>query len=207
MIRTKLFPTLLLTVLLCGVLPLCAQQAPISLNGRWETGNDRRYTAAADVPGIDADPTKKNDGKRWYRREVTLPRGSWSAATLELCGARFRPEVYVNGVCVSRAEGGMAPTFHPLKAPGVLPGRKIVLEIALASLADLPPEDASYIPVADQWRSNNSSGLWDDVNLHFHYAAKIDGIVLFPTSRRKNCAWITASTHSPGKSSARAEAH
>lgn len=132
------------------------------------------------MPGIAADPTRKNDGRLWYRREVTLPEGRWTAATLELCGARFRPEVFVNGVSVSRAEGGMAPTLHPLTSRDVRPGRRIVLEIALESLADVPQEDASYIPVADQWRSNNSSGLWDDVNLHFHYDATIGGIVLFP---------------------------
>ena len=172
-------------LLLCGILPLDAQTPPVSLNGRWEAGDDRRYDRTAEVPGIAADPTRKNDGRLWYRREVTLPEGRWTAATLELCGARFRPEVFVNGVSVSRAEGGMAPTLHPLTSRDVRPGRRIVLEIALESLADVPQEDASYIPVADQWRSNNSSGLWDDVNLHFHYDATIGGIVLFPDIRAK----------------------
>ena len=172
-------------ILLCGIVPLRAQTAPVSLNGRWEAGNDRRYDRTVEVPGIAADPTRKNDGRLWYRREVTLPEGRWTAATLELCGARFRPEIFVNGVSVSHAEGGMAPTLHPLASRDVRPGRKIILEIALESLADVPQEDASYIPVADQWRSNNSSGLWDDVNLYFHYDATIGGIVLFPDIRAK----------------------
>ena len=79
-------------LLLCGILPLDAQTPPVSLNGRWEAGDDRRYDRTAEVPGIAADPTRKNDGRLWYRREVTLPEGRWTAATLELCGARFRPE-------------------------------------------------------------------------------------------------------------------
>ena len=44
-------------LLLCGILPLDAQTPPVSLNGRWEAGDDRRYDRTAEVPGIAADPT------------------------------------------------------------------------------------------------------------------------------------------------------
>lgn len=169
-----------LFLLLCALGTLRAQTASVSLNGSWEAGDERRYDRTVEVPGIVADPSRPNDGRLWYRREIVLPEGDWTAATLELCGARFRPEVFVDGVSVSRAEGGMAATRHPLTGRRVRPGGRIVLEVALESLADVPQEDASCIPVADRWRTNNSSGLWDDVNLHFHYAATIGDIVLFP---------------------------
>lgn len=72
-------------LLLCGILPLDAQTPPVSLNGRWEAGDDRRYDRTAEVPGIAADPTRKNDGRLWYRREVTLPEAAgrlqrWNSA-------------------------------------------------------------------------------------------------------------------------------
>ena len=37
-------------LLLCGILPLDAQTPPVSLNGRWEAGDDRRYDRTAEVP-------------------------------------------------------------------------------------------------------------------------------------------------------------
>lgn len=157
-----------------------AAQSPMLLNGEWQVGNSRNYTSTAIVPGITTDPAQKNDGQLWYKREIVLPKGSWRAATLELKGARFRPEVYVDGVKVSSAEGGMAATFHKLSGRNVKPGATITLEVALASLNDVPPEDASYIPVADQWRSNNSSCLWDDVVLHFNSAVEVKKVILFP---------------------------
>ena len=39
--------------------------------------------------------------------------------------------------------------------------------------------DASYIPVADQWRSNISSSLWNDVVLKLHGDLRIDRIIPF----------------------------
>ena len=177
---------LLVCLAWCGILPLRAQTASMSLNGRWEVGIGRRYDRIVEVPGIVADPTRTQDDSLWYCREVVLPKGSWRAATLELCGARFRPAVFVDGVRVSSAEGGMAPTCHLLAGRGVKPGGRITLEVALASLAAVPQEDASCIPTADRWRTNNSSGLWDDVNLHFHYAALLRKVILFPDVARKS---------------------
>ena len=151
----------------------------ISLNGLWEMGSDRNYTEKVIVPGIPTDPTKMNHGRLWYRKELVLPKGNWKYATLELKGARFSPEVYVNGSSVSKKNGGMAHTYHFLNQKDVIPGNKILLEIALKSLKDIPSTDASYIPIADQWRSNISSGLWDDVVLKLHGDCRIDRIIPF----------------------------
>ena len=151
----------------------------ISLNGLWEMGSERNYTQKVFVPGIHTDPTLMNEGKLWYKKEVELPEGNWKYITLQLKGARFSPEVYINNVAVSKKNGGMASTFHLLDHADVKPGAKITIEIALTSLKDLPITDASYIPVADQWRSNISSCLWDDVELKFHGALRIDRIIPF----------------------------
>ena len=154
-----------------------AQQ--VSLNGIWETGTDRLYTNNTKVPGITTDPAKINSGKQWFKKEVVLPGGNWKYAVLELKGARFIPEVYVNGEFVSKQNGGMGPTFHRLAHKDVLPGNTITIEIALNSLKDVPLSDASYIPVAEQWRSNISSCLWDDVILHVYKSLRIEEPVPF----------------------------
>ncbi len=151
----------------------------VSLNGEWETGYSRKYNRTVTVPGISNDPSVIRDEVLWYRKEIALPEGSWKSATLELKGARFRPVVYINGEEAGNREGGMAPLFFRLSSKAVKPGKKIVLEIALASLKDVPAEDASYIPVTDQWRSDISSGLWDDVVLHLHGEARIERIIPF----------------------------
>lgn len=151
----------------------------VSLNGIWQTGFSRNYTATAQVPGIAIDPSKINAEKLWYKKEAVLPKGDWQYATLELKGARFLPEVFVNGISVSKQAGGMAPTFHLLRSNDVKPGNTVTLEIALSSLKDIPTTDASYIPPADQWRSNIASCLWDDVILHLHGATRIDRIIPF----------------------------
>lgn len=153
--------------LLLGVLPAVAQET-LLLNGEWQMGEGRNYQKTVDVPGIHCNPTEMNADTLWYRREVVLPKGNWKYATLELKGARFAPAVYVDGELASRTDGGMAPTFHLLKGKGVKPGRRITLEVALSSLKTLSPLDASYIAVSDHWRSNISSSLWDDVQLHVH---------------------------------------
>ena len=129
----------------------------ISLNGIWDMGHGRKYVKQVVVPGIHTDASVMNPETLWYRKEVILPAGKWSHATLELKGARFAPEVFINGISVSRQNGGMSPTFHPLNQKEVKPGEKIIIEIALTSLKYLPVTDASYIPVADHWRSNISS--------------------------------------------------
>ncbi|HEX7845709.1 MAG TPA: hypothetical protein VF476_07875 [Chitinophagaceae bacterium] len=157
----------------------------ISLNGKWQMGFDRNYSVNADVPGIAADPSKMSDQLLWYKKEITLPAGNWSYATLELEGARFAPEVFVNGRSVSKQNGGMAPTLHLLNAAEVKPGKIITIEIALQSLKNVPPADASFIPPADQWRSNISSGLWDDVVLHLHGSLRIDRIIPFTDFSKK----------------------
>lgn len=150
-----------------------------SLNGLWQYGFDRNYTGMTQVPGIVTDPSKSGSGKLWYKREITLPHGDWKNAILQLKGARFMPEVYVNGNLVSRQNGGMATTFHPLCHKAVRPGQKVVVEIALRPLKDVPQTDASYIPTADQWRSNCSSCLWDDVILHTYDDVRLTSVVPF----------------------------
>ncbi len=168
-----------LSLVSCLCLNANKSSRTISLNGVWEMGYGRNYIKTVIVPGIHNDATRIDTATLWYRREITLPAGNWKYATLELKGARFSPEVYVNGVSVSKKNGGMAPTFHFLNHKDVKPGRKITLEIALISLKDLPATDASYIPVADQWRSNVSSSIWNDVILKVHGDWRIDRIIPF----------------------------
>lgn len=151
----------------------------VSLNGKWQMGLGRNYTSTVDVPSIATDPTKMSEDVLWYKKEITLPKGNWTAATLELKGARFLPKVYVNGDSVNAKEGGMAPVFLSLHNKNVQPGNTIILEIALASLKNVSPKDASFIPWADHWRSNIGSSLWDDVVLHLHGAVSIDRVIPF----------------------------
>ncbi len=151
----------------------------VSLNGVWEIGKNRNYNSTGEVPGIVTDPTKMNEGKLWYKRKVHLPSGNWKYATLYLKGARFDPEVYINSQKVSQQNGGMAPTSHLLDHPAIKPNKTVILEIALLSLEELPVTNASYIPIADHWRSNISSYLWDDVLLHFHGSFRISRIIPF----------------------------
>lgn len=152
-------------------------QESILLNGRWEMGESRHYARTIEVPGIHCDPTQMNGDTLWYRREILLPKGNWTYATLELKGARFAPAVFINGQQVSRTDGGMAPTFHLLESKAVRPGKSITLEVALTSLRNLPKSDASYIAVSDHWRSNVSSSLWDDVVLHLHGADHVVNVI------------------------------
>jgi beta-galactosidase len=151
----------------------------INLNGEWEMGYGRKYSRKVIVPGIHTDPAIMDPSTLWYRKTIDLPGGNWKYATLELKGARFSPEIYINGVSVSHQNGGMAPTFHLLRSRDVKPGNKIILEIALKSLKEIDESDASYIPVADQWRSNISSCLWNDVVLKLHGDWRIDRIIPF----------------------------
>ena len=163
-------------------------QETLSLNGQWLMGEGRNYTQMVVVPGIHSDPTRMNSDTLWYKRTITLPRGKWTHATLELKGARFAPAVFVDGVQVSRSGGGMAPTFHLLQGNQVKPGRTITLEVALTSLRDLPKTDASYIAMSDHWRSNISSSLWDDVLLHVHGDVRIEKVVPAADTEKKTLA-------------------
>ena len=157
----------------------------LNLNGLWETGIDRNYDRKAETPGINTDPARFSAGTVWYKRSVRLPDGDWTYATLQLKGARFSPEVYVDGVSVSQKNGGMAPTFHLLKSENVRPANTIILEIALASLSNISESDASYIARADHWRSNISSYLWDDVILKFHKEIRIARLIPFYDINKK----------------------
>lgn len=197
------FAVSLLLVVTCSGVHAAGTSNNISLNGTWEMGSGRKYDQKVTVPGIHTDPEKMNPEKLWYRREVTLPGGNWTCATLELKGARFSPEVYINGELISRQNGGMAPTFHLLKHKDVRPGKKIILEIALSSLKDIPQTDASYIPVADQWRSNISSCLWNDVVLKVHGNLRIDRIIPFTyfENGKTDFAFDVSSTGQSGKKS------
>lgn len=151
----------------------------LSLNGKWEMGFGRKYTQTVNVPGIAADPTRIGEDALWYKKQIKLPAGNWTTATLELKGARFRPKVYINGVLAGQQEGGMAPVFFKLKTDAIKPGNLVTIEIELASLKDVPKTDASYTPTADQWRSDVSSSLWDAVVLHTHGDVSIDRITPF----------------------------
>ena len=167
----------LAAALLAVLLPFMISAQDICLNGEWECGLGRNYDRKTAVPGIAIDPTQKADEALWYRKNIKLPEGDWTNAVLELKGARFRPSVYVNGKKCSSSEGGMTKTVHKLTG-GVYPGNDICLEIELKSLNDVPKEDASFIPEVDQWRSNCSSCLWDDVVLHLYRSARVDRVTI-----------------------------
>ncbi len=168
-----------LAVSSCSMVNADKAACTISLNGQWEMGHGRNYTETVIVPGIYTDPIRMESGILWYRKEIILPEGNWKYATLELKGARFSPEVYINGVSISKQNGGMAPTFHLLNHKDVKPGKSIIIEIALSSLNNISESDASNIPKADHWRSNISSYLWDDVVLKFHNEIKINRLIPF----------------------------
>jgi len=148
----------------------------INLNGKWDCGENRKYTREVNVPGLASDPTKMNANDLWYKRQVKLPNGDWTKATLLLKGARFMPKVYVDGNLVSEQAGGMAPTLHALTHENIKPGNTVTIEIVLASLKDMPERDASRIPKADYWRSNIASHLWDDVVLKLHGNASLEHV-------------------------------
>lgn len=151
----------------------------LNLNGFWEVGTRNNYDRKKLVPGIVNDPAKIDESSVWLRREIKLPAGHWTKATLNLKGARFNPKVYINGELVSSQKGGMAPTRHFLNHSDVRPGNNVIIELELASLKDMSDENASYIPKADHWRSNVSSMIWDDIELFLHGDAVIERMIPF----------------------------
>jgi beta-galactosidase len=205
-LQKYLVRALLPSALLCS-LHLAAQQyaADISLNGTWQTGLDRHYTADTPVPGLAQDASRPSPGTLWYRRTVQLPAGDWQQATLTLHGARFHPEVFVDGQSLGSAEGGMAPTVFLLNSPAVAPGRTITLEIALRSQKDMDQADASTVPGADLWRNDVSSSLWDDVTLHLSGTQRITQIIPFTDFAHRTLAIHFKADHTSSSSILRAE--
>ncbi len=177
----KSFPTsflfLLLVIFCLGMNNLFADIN--CLNGTWDVGEDRNYTKKMSVPGLASDPSKMNNGVLWFKREIQLPDGVWTHATLILKGAIFSPSVYINGEKVSQQNGGMAPTHHLLNHEAIKPNNNITIEIALQSLKNIPETDASYVPTANHWRSNISSLIWDDIVLKTHGKFRISRIIPF----------------------------
>jgi beta-galactosidase len=153
---------------------------PLVLNGEWAVSDSGgAYTRQVSVPGIVNDPAEMDDGPVWLKREVFLPSGEWTHASLLLKGARYNPAIHVNGDKVSFKKGGMGPRTHYLKHPDLKPGNRVTLEIELMSLADMSEDNASYTPKADHWRSSISAYIWDDVVLRFHGGAAIDRMIPF----------------------------
>ncbi len=147
----------------------------LSLNGNWLYGDHNGLLGECTVPGLVLDPAQSHNV--WLRRKVVLPAQPFNRLLLVLKGARFRPQVFVNGTRVSAAEGGMAFTRHLFAHPDCVPGAEIELEVRLCGLDEMPLTDASRIPEADHWRSNLSSCLWDDVLLYPIGEAAITRIV------------------------------
>ena len=147
-----------------GIYTLATLQKTQLLNGEWNFGFNRNYDRKVAVPGLISDPTQATPGTAWFKRQLQRP-PHVQYATLILSGARFAPAVYIDGEKQSGAEGGMAPTQHRLDLRST--SETFDLELALQSMKDLDPRDASMIPKADHWRSNLSSCLWDDVRLRF----------------------------------------
>ncbi|MEE9430619.1 MAG: hypothetical protein V3V16_06230, partial [Melioribacteraceae bacterium] len=151
----------------------------ILLNGIWEIGLNRNYTHTAKIPGLLTNPAEMTNGQIWCKLKIILPQGDWEHATLELKGALFAPEIYIDGILIAKKNGGMAPLFIELNHKNIKPNNEIVLEIALSSLNDIKETDASYVAKANHWRSNISSLIWDDVKLHFHGEHRISRIIPF----------------------------
>ncbi|MBR2877587.1 MAG: glycoside hydrolase, partial [Clostridia bacterium] len=147
----------------------------ICLNGKWYTGINRNYTTESNVPGLVYSAMEAVDGTLWYKKDITLPAESFSRASLVLYGAKYQPKVYVNGMLVSSSEGGLTVTRHLLDSRDVKPGNTITLEIELISYTDTPDTDASKLPEADDWRSDLTSHIWNDVYLDLHDDVRIDG--------------------------------
>jgi hypothetical protein len=166
---------LLLGILLLNILVLYSNKT--NLNGKWERGVNRDYQNFVELPAITENPKKFTPGTLWFKKKIKLPKGDWSHATLILKGARFSPAIYVNGMQISETEGGMAETFHLLNHEAIKPNCDVEIEIALKSLKDLNQKDASYIPVADHWRSNISSCIWDDIILETHNELKFSNFI------------------------------
>ena len=97
----------------------------VSLNGEWQMGFSRNYNRTVHVPGIANDPAVIVDEVLWYKKEIKLPEGNWEKATLQLKGARFLPQVYVNGDLVGEQNGGMVSLFFPLNHKAIQPGNLV----------------------------------------------------------------------------------
>ncbi len=146
------------------------------LDGQWAVGYERNYDKTATIPGLLTDPRETTTDTIWLKRAVERPTTA-RIATLLLKGARFAPEIYVDGALQSSSEGGMGWIRHRLDLDGT--DNTFTLEIALKSLDEIPATDASKIPDADRWRSNISSCLWDDVEIRFHGDAAITQLYTF----------------------------
>jgi hypothetical protein len=178
-LASSLFLLFVPVIALCGMTP-----QPLILDGVWLAKDaSGTYSREVDVPGIINDPAKMDDGSVWLKREVLLPEGDWETVSVLFKGARFNPVVYLNGDRVSFREGGMGPRTHYLEHPDLRPGNRVTLEVELMSLADMSEDNASYIAVADHWRSSISAFLWDDVVLSFHKGAAIDRMIPFTDIR------------------------
>ena len=145
---------------------------------------DKAYLTSAtkhhqlvDVPGLGAEPSQITKGGLQYAVPFSNLYGvEWgkmflSHATVMLYGARFDPSVNLHGEEIAAMVGGMAPmsftfSLYSKNRPPTL--AKDTLTINLKGLDEIGPENASYIPKADQWRSNISSGLWDKLSIRYH---------------------------------------
>ena len=146
--------------------------APLLLKEGWLVSVNNAPFCPAIVPALVTDPTDRTSAVT-YRNTVTLPEGVWEHCSLLLKGARFCPEILINGRSIAHSEGGMGQLTIPLEDPDVFPGNTVTLEIRLSPLEEVPVEDASRIPDADWWRSNVSSLLWDEVQLLFFAEAEL----------------------------------
>lgn len=152
--------------------------APLLLKEGWLVSVNNAPYYPTIVPALVTDPTDRASAVT-YRNTVTLPEGVWEHCSLLLKGARFCPEILINGRTIAHSEGGMGQLTIPLEDPDVFPGNTVTLEIQLSPLEEVPVEDASRIPDADWWRSNVSSLLWDEVSLSFFAEAELTEAVPF----------------------------
>lgn len=150
----------------------------VCLNGSWEYVTDAGERGTCAVPGLVTAPDVMC-GVTLFRN-ITLPPKPFTRLMLELKGARFRPEITVNGETVAFSEGGMCAIRAVFSHRDCVPGANVRIGIRLCGLHEVPREDASRIPDADHWRSNVSSCLWDDVILTPVGDAAVLRMVPFP---------------------------
>ena len=159
------------------------QGTELVLNGDWETGINRKYTHYTSVPGIATNDTQHpSAGSVWFRKEIKLPDGSWSNATLILKSALYCPKIYIDGERTGDATGGMMNNTFLLNHPNIRPGEKVAIEIELASLNDVPETDPARPSQADLWRSCQASWIRDDVILELHNELYISKLIPFTSA-------------------------
>ena len=108
----------------------------VCLNGSWEYVTDTGERGTCAVPGLVTAPDVMC-GVTLFRN-ITLPPKPFTRLMLELKGARFRPEITVNGETVAFSEGGMCAIRAVFSHRDCVPGANVRIGIRLCGLHEVP---------------------------------------------------------------------